>query len=137
MKNAIALFSEPSEAEKAVKMLDDAGLDVQQARIHSRTTIESNTKIRATPSANTAMGAGVGPTADGAGLTGTVPGAVLSDSTIATYLRDVGIEGDQLPFYRQGIKEGGRIVVVSVPGNDVEKAAAVLAEAGGRVPTGE
>ncbi len=134
MKNAVALFSEASKAEKAIKMLDEAGLELEQARIHSRATIESNTKVRATPAANTALGAGVGPTADGAGMNGTVPGAVLGDSTIATYLKDVGIEGDGLPFYRQGIKEDGYIVVISLPRDEIEKATRVLAEAGGQMP---
>ncbi|MFW6291534.1 MAG: hypothetical protein ACOC7V_04330, partial [Spirochaetota bacterium] len=60
MKNVVALYSDVSDAEKAIKKLEEAGIDTEQTSIHSRHTIESSKNVRAMPSANAGIAGGVG-----------------------------------------------------------------------------
>lgn len=134
MKHVVALFSEPSNADKAIKKLADAGLDTEKARVHSEQTITSSRNIRPMPAANTAVSAGANPGTTVGGGTGAAPGAVLTDDTIESYLDSIGIDGNEIAFYKHGIRDGGHIVLLSVENSDAEKARSVLADAGGRAP---
>lgn len=135
MKNVVALFHSAQDAEQAVKKLSAAGLDTSKARVHSRSTIENTSTVRAMPSANAAVSSGSNPASPvgGTGATGGA-GAMITDDTIESYLMNIGIDGEEVAFYTHGVKEGGHIVLVSVPNDEVEKARGALTEAGGRAP---
>ena len=138
MKNVVALFSEAADAEKALKKLSDAGLDIDKARIHSASSIERSKNVRAMPSSNAGIAAGSGPTgATGATAGSATPGAFLSDDNIESYLSGIGVDGEEIAFYSHGIKEGGHIVLISVSNDEADKAQKILAEAGGRAPRAE
>lgn len=135
MKIVSALFSESRKAERAIKNLEDAGLDAGNAKIHSQHTIESQSTVRAMPNANTAVSGGatpMGPAGVGAGAA--AGSAVLTDDTIETYLANIGIEGGELEFFKHGIREGGNIVVVQTENEKADDAKHALEEAGGRLP---
>ena len=133
MKNVVALFSDASDAEKAIKKLDEAGIDPNRASIHSRQTIESSTNVRAMPSANTGLAGGVSAPGSPAGGGGT-GAAFVNDDTIESYLMDVGVDGEEVAFFQHGIKEGGHIVLTAVEDNEADAARDALVAAGGRVP---
>lgn len=135
MKIVSALFPNPTEAERAIKKLEDAGLDVGNAQIHSQHTIESQSTVRAMPNANTAVSGGatpVGPAGIGAGSA--AGNAVLTDDTIETYLANIGIEGEEMSFFKHGIREGGNIVVIQTENENADDAKRALEAAGGRLP---
>lgn len=64
-------------------------------------------------------------------------GVVLADNTIEGYLSRIGLDDEKIPFYRHGIKENGHIVGIDVASDEAERAATVLADAGGTVPQTE
>ena len=135
MKTISALFPDAKQAEDAIKKLRDAGLGDDSARIHSQQTIESQSTVRAMPSANTAVSGGAtpaGPAGVGAGTPAS--SVVLTDDTIETYLANIGIDGDKMSFFKHGIREGGHIVVVEADDDNVEATKRALEEAGGRAP---
>lgn len=133
MKNVVALYSDASGAEKAIKKLEEAGVDTGRASIHSQQTIESSKHVRAMPSANAGLAGGVSApgTTAGGGLGG---GAMMNDDSIEGYLMDIGVDGEEVAFFLHGIKEGGHIVFVAVEDSEADKARDALVEAGGRVP---
>lgn len=135
MKNVVALYDDATDAEKAITKLADAGLDTSKARVHSRSTINESSTVRAMPSANTAVSSGSNPASPvgGAAATGGA-GAVITDDTIESYLINIGVDGEEVAFYTHGIKEGGHIVHIQVPNDQVDKARGALTEAGGRAP---
>jgi len=133
MKNVVALYSGASDAEKAIKKIEEAGIDTDKASIHSRHTIESSKNVRAMPSANAGIAGGVSAPGAPAGA-GSAGGAFVNDDTIESYLMHVGVDGEEVAFFQHGIKEGGHIVLVAVEDSDAEKARDALVEAGGRVP---
>jgi len=137
MKNVLALFTEASDADKAIRKLSDAGLDTSKARIHSRHTIEESTNVRPMPAANTAVSAGQNPAGPLPATAGGGAGAILSDDNVESYLQGVGITGDEMNYYKRGIMDGGSIVLISVPNNEAERAAKVLSQAGGKAPMAE
>jgi hypothetical protein len=134
MKNVVALFSEASDADQAIKKLSGAGLDTGKAHVHSRQTIEQSTNVRPMPAANTAISAGENPAGPVPGTAGTGAGAILSDDNVESYLTSIGVDGNELSFYKHGITDGGHIVVIAVTNDEADKAAKVLSEAGGRAP---
>lgn len=137
MKNVVSLFSDAAGAEEALKKLSEGGLDIDKARIHSAETIEQSTGPRVMPPGNTGVSAGAGPSGPIAGPGTGGGGAFLADETIDTYLEKIGVDGAELTFYSHGIKEGGYIVLISVPDDEADKAQAILKKAGGRAPTAE
>ncbi|MFW6313377.1 MAG: hypothetical protein ACOC2N_05780 [Spirochaetota bacterium] len=132
MKNVIALFTDASDAEKAIKALSDNGLDTSKARIHSSQTIEQSTNVRAFPGANAAVSGGSTPAASGAGAAAPGGGAFLADDNVESYLSHIGIDGNELSFYKHGIIEGGYLVMIAVENDQVDLARKTLKEAGGR-----
>ncbi|MFW5814270.1 MAG: hypothetical protein ACOCWX_02380 [Spirochaetota bacterium] len=133
MKNVVALFSDASDAEKAVQKLEEAGIGTQKASIHSRQTIESSANVRAMPSANAGIAGGVSAPGAPAGA-GSAGGAFVSDDTIESYLMHIGVDGEEVAFFQHGIKEGGHLVLAAVEDSEADTARDALVEAGGRVP---
>ncbi|MFW6260400.1 MAG: hypothetical protein ACOC6J_02340 [Spirochaetota bacterium] len=133
MKNVVALFSDASDAEKAVQKLEEAGIGTQKASIHSRQTIESSASVRAMPSANAGIAGGVSAPGAPAGA-GSAGGAFVSDDTIESYLMHIGVDGEEVAFFQHGIKEGGHLVLAAVEDSEADTARDALVEAGGRVP---
>ncbi|MFW5683760.1 MAG: hypothetical protein ACOC1I_02820 [Spirochaetota bacterium] len=132
MKTVVALFSDPNEAEQAIKKLADSDIDVKEKKLHDRHTIESSSNVRAMPSANTAMGAGSAPAAPISTSAGAGGGAFLTDDSLESYLTHAGVDGEELAFYKHGIREGGSLIVARTSDSDAEKTAKLLQEAGGR-----
>ncbi|MFW5742603.1 MAG: hypothetical protein ACOC2D_04940 [Spirochaetota bacterium] len=133
MKNVVALFSDASDAEKAVQKLEEAGIGTQKASIHSRQTIESSANVRAMPSANAGIAGGVSAPGAPAGA-GSAGGAFVSDDTIESYLMHIGVDGEEVAFFQHGIKEGGHLVLAAVEDSEADTARDALVEAGGSVP---
>ncbi len=132
MKNVVALFTDASDAEKAIKTLSDNGLDTSKARIHSQNTIEQSTNLRAFPAGGSAVSGGANPAAPAAGAAAAGGGAFLSDDNVESYLAHIGIDGNELSFYKHGIMERGHLVMVAVENDQVDLARKSLEEAGGR-----
>lgn len=133
MKNVVALFSDASNAEKAIKSLEEAGIDPDRASIHSQHTIESSSSLRAMPSANTGIAGGVSAPGTPAGGGGS-GAAFVNDDTIESYLMSIGVDGEEVAFFQHGIKEGGHIVLAAVEDSEADTARDALVGAGGRVP---
>jgi len=132
MKNVVALYTDASDAEKAIKALSDNGFDTSKARIHSSKTIEQSTNVRAFPAANAAVSTGSNPAAPAAGGAAAGGGAFLSDDNVESYLAHIGIDGNELSFYKHGIVEGGHLVMISVDNDQVDRTRKILDETGGR-----
>ncbi|MFP4113627.1 MAG: hypothetical protein ACOC2Y_02730 [Spirochaetota bacterium] len=134
MKNVVALFSEVSDAEQAIKKLSDAGIDLENAAIHNKESIESSIDVRAMPSANPAVAAGPTPAQPSGGSATGAAGAMLTNATIESYLENIGVDGEELAFFAHGIQKAGHIVFANVPNDQTEKAGRLMTEAGGRAP---
>lgn len=135
MKSVFALFSNQSDADKAVSKLKEAGIDTQKASVHSEHTVEDS--ITVGPLAGPATTA---PSTTGA-ATGTGPhsatGAALTDETVQSYLDRINVPADQQHFFAHGVREGGALVHVKAENDEAETVERALAEAGGRAPQSE
>ena len=139
MKRVFALFPNASKAENALKKLSEHDFNIDKARIHSKDTIDRSTGTHVMPGAHptTSTGAGspgIAGGASGAGGAGGSAGAFLTDENVEGYLGRMGISGDEYSFYSRGIQDGGHLVSVDVPNDEADKAAEILADAGGRAP---